>query len=417
MILSILLAAAQAAAPPVAIDGATPRWVQHFGTEHTDWVNRAIELPNGRIVAAGFINRDDTATSSDWNAVLEGYDGEGRRIWSQSWGGQGVDAAWSVEARSDGSFVVGGLSSEGAGGDLNAALTITDERSLNTVHKSFGGAGDDRATDAIVLSDGGILLIGQTDGSGAGGIDVFVNKTAADGAEEWGRTYGTATDDRGFFGVAMPDGGAVIGGVTGPRGSYDLLLMRIAADGTEMWKRVVGGGGNDATHGIVRLSNGRILLTGYGPSWGGRENDVSVLVFEDNGTLVSHQAIGGPGDDRVQFAAADPAGGAWLTGYTKSFSADWRMLIARMQPDGTIQPWMGAVGGTGNMNGSTVAVARGGDLLLGGYSALPSGGKAPPDAFLMRVAPDRVVQRREGVAVRVVPTKCETVSAIEQRCG
>ena len=78
---------------------------------------------------------------------------------------------------------------------------------------------------------------------------------------------------------------------------------------------------------------------------------------------------------------------------------------------------LGAIGGAGNMNGSTVAVARGGDLLLGGYSALPSGGKAPPDAFLMRVAPDRVVQRREGVAVRVVPTKCETVSAIEQRCG
>ena len=422
MALSLLIAAQLAAgqAPAVttvAITGATPRWVQHFGSEHTDWTNRAIELPGGRIVAAGFLNRDDEAESPDWNAFVESFDGEGRRVSSQSYGGPGVDAAWALQPRADGSWVIGGISAERAGGDFDASLTITAERPLDPVNKSFGGPKDDRATDVLVLSDGDLLLVGQTDSSGAGGIDVFLVKTDPAGNELWRRTHGSATDDRGFLGLPTRDGGAIVAGVTGPRGSYDLLLMRIAPDGSEVWKRVIAGSANDATHGLARLKDGRILLTGYGPSWGGRENDVSVLLFDDDGKLFGHQLIGGPGDDRVQFAAADERGGAWLTGYTKSFASDWRMLVAKVGPDGAIEPWLGAIGGSGDMNGSTIATTRNGDLLLGGYSELPSGGKSPPDAFVMRLDPDQIDKRRDEVTVRTLPTKCAEVSATEQRCS
>jgi hypothetical protein len=401
--------------PASAYEGASPQWVKYTSSPLTDWTNRIIELPNGRIVSAGFTNRDDRAEAPDWNAFVEGYDAQGRWIWGQSFGGPGVDAAWAVLQGSDGRFVLGGFSAERSGGDWDAALTITDERATETISRRFGGKGDDRATDVVELA-GGLLLVGQTDSSGAGGIDVFVVKTDPKGNELWRRTYGTATDDRGFYGLSLPDGGAVIAGVTGPRGSYDLLLMRIAADGSEVWRRVVGGEANDATHGLAWLPDGRILLTGYGASWGGRGNDVSVLIFDQDGGLLSHQAIGGPGDDRVQFAAAAANGEVWLTGYTKSFSPDWRMLLARLGRDGRIEPWLGAVGGKGDTNGSAVTVARNGDLLLGGYSRVPSGGAAPPDAFTMRVAPPMVERRTDGVEVREVPLKCHDADKRTRIC-
>ncbi len=415
ILLPLLAAASQPAL--TSIEGAKVKWVKYVASPQTDWTNRIIELPNGRIVAAGFVNRDDRADAPDWNVFVEGYDAQGRWIWGQSFGGPGVDAAWAVRERSDGKLVLGGISADRARGDWNAALTITDERATGTVHKNFGGQGDDRATDVLVLSDRSLLLVGQTDSSGAGGIDVFLVKTDAEGNELWRRTYGRTSDDRGFFGLAMPDGGAIIAGVTGPRGSYDLLLMRIAADGSERWRRVIGGDRNDATHGLARLADGRILLTGYGASWSGRENDVSVLLLDEAGRLLSHQTLGGTGDDRVQFAAADPQGGAWLTGYTKSFSTGWGMLIARVSPQGQVEPWLGAIGGAGDMNGSAVTVARDGDLLLGGYASLPSGGTAPPDAFTLRVDPAMIERRTTGVQVRNVALKCVKAGAVDERCS
>lgn len=409
-----LLAAAPPRPPP--IDGATVQWVKYTTSPQTDWTNRIIELPNGDIVAAGFVNRDDQADAPDWNAFVEGYDAQGRWIWGQSYGGPGVDAAWAVRAASRGTLIIGGISSAGSKSDWNAALTITDDRG-NSVNRQFGGSGDDRATDVLVLADGSLLLVGQTDSSGEGGIDVFLVKTDALGNELWRRTYGGKSDDRGFLGLSMSDGGAVVAGVTGPRGSYDFLLMRVAADGSALWRRVVGGSGNDATHGLTRLADGRIVLTGYGPSWGGRENDVSVLLFDDSGELLSHQALGGAGDDRVQFAAADPRGGVWLTGYTKSFSSNWRMMVGRLSPEGTLERWLGAIGGAGDTNGSAVEVARDGDLLLAGYTDLPSGGSAPPDGFTLRVDPATIERRTSGVSVRNIPFKCAKADSVEQRCG
>lgn len=409
-IAAALLAAGTAAngQPKPPIDGAEPDWVQHFGSRATDWTNRIIELRDGTIVAAGFIDRDDEAAEPDWNVIVQSFEPQGRVRWSQAFGGPGVDAAWAVIEHTDGEFALGGISASPVEKSWDAALTILGDRAGPTGTYRFGGAGDDRATDLIRLSDGNLLLVGQTDSSGAGGIDVFLVKTDPEGREIWRRTHGGESDDRGFLGIPMEDGGAIIAGVTGPRGSYDLLLMRIGNDGREMWRRQIGGDANDATHGLAALADGRILLTGYGSSWGGRDNDISALLFDADGTLLSHHAIGGPGDDRVQFAAADPSGGAWLTGYTKSFSTGWRMLVAKVTAEGEVEPWLGAIGGAGQMNGSAVALARNSDLLLGGYSSVPSGGSQPPDAFVMRLSPSAFTRRTDGVGVRTIVTACQS---------
>ena len=55
-------------------------------------------------------------------------------------------------------------------------------------------------------------------------------------------------------------------------------IEEIDRDGSELWRRVAGGPGNDATHGLALLPDGRIVHAGYGPSWGGRDNDVSLMV-------------------------------------------------------------------------------------------------------------------------------------------
>ena len=408
------IVAAAAPPPQPTIQGAGPLWFESHGSPRTDWTNRLVELPDGSLVAAGFVNRDDVGTDQNWDAFLRKYGADGRTLWSRRIGGPQLEAAWAVLPLREG-FAVAGFASSNSVGGWDAALTLVDQSGQLRADHRFGGSGDDRATDLVNLGDG-LLLVGQSDSSGAGGADVFLVRTDLEGKEVWRRTYGTAADDRGFFGVALPGGGAIIAGVTGPRGAYDLLLMRVANDGQLVWRRVIAGDGNDAAHGLASLPDGSILLTGYGPSWNGRGNDMSLLHFTIDGKLLSHEAIGAADDDRVQFIAVDDQGGAWLTGYTRSFSSEWRMLIARMGANGRLEPWLGAIGGPGEMNGSTIAVAKNGDLLIGGYSTLPSAGSAPPDAFAMRVQPSRIERRKARVQVRDIPINCRADDEVQTTC-
>lgn len=402
-LLTVAVSMTTAASLP-QLNGTRPEWVDYFGTPATDWNNRFIELSNGDLIAAGYGNRDDRAALSDWSLLLRRYRGDGSLVWDRRLERPGLDAAWVVRELEDQRIAAAGFSDSGGSGGQDMYLAVFSPGGGLEWERWYGGAKDDRATDLLVGPNGEFILVGQTESEGAGERDVFVVKADPIGKELWRRTYGTPQTDRGFFSALAPDGNLVVAGVTGVPGNYDYLLMKIGADGHLIWRRVVAGEGSDANHGIAVLPDGTIVYVGYGPSWGGRGNDVSVLRFASTGELLSHQLIGGFGDDRVQLAAAAPSGAVWLTGYTKSFSEDWRMLVAKVAPGGQLEPWFGAIGGPADMNGSSVSVADNGDLLLGGYARQISGGA--PDALAVRVNPRRIVQHTENVTVRTVQMSC-----------
>lgn len=407
------------AATPAAttkIDGATASWFVTFGSPKTDWNNRFIELRDGTLVAGGYVNRDDeNPLTSDWDLILRKYRSNGRLLWERRLARKGLDAAWAVRELPDGRLAVGGFSGSGGAGANDMYLAVFRRTGALEWDRWYGGAKEDRATDLLMMQSGGFLLVGQTESEGAGERDVLLVRTDDHGRELWRRAYGTAGVDRGFFAALARDGNIIISGVTGVQGNYDFLLMKVAPDGRLLWRRIVQGGGNDANHGLAVLKDGIIVYAGYGPSWNGRGNDVSLLRFAPDGQLISHQTIGGPGDDRVQFIVAD-GNSAWMTGYTKSFSGNWRMLIARVEPNGRIEPWLGAVGAKGDMNGSTISLARNGDLLLGGYTSTAGAGQEPPDAFAMRVMPSRIERRTNGVEVRNIALSCHADDEVQTTC-
>lgn len=63
--------------------------------------------------------------------------------------------------------------------------------------KTFGGTNFDYGSAAQRTADGGYIIVGETESSGAGGRDVYLIKTDSSGNKVWEKTFGGNLDDYG----------------------------------------------------------------------------------------------------------------------------------------------------------------------------------------------------------------------------
>ncbi len=375
-------------------------WTWTGGSENTDWITRVIVAKDGSIVAVGFVNRiDGGSTTPEWDAVAMRFAPDGRLIWNRRYGGAGLDAFWDVKETRDGLAFTGFSVSSGAGGN-DAWLVLADSSGNTRSEHRYGGSGDDRGTALVSAANGDLLIVGETEGDSTRGRDVFIVRVDSTGNEKWRRAHGGTGVDRAFYALPV-SGGIVLAGVTGAVGAYDILTMKVDDSGEIVWRQVAGAEGNDANHGMNVLPDGRIMVGGYSQSWGATVHDVVALTYSPDGELLRQEMIGMPGDDRVMGTATDSAGGTWFTGYTRSDgSGGWDIMMARARPDGSFEPWLGAIGTAFDDNAYTIATASNGDLIIGGYTNAPGGAGSRSDLLVMRIDPREITRKTDGVVVR-----------------
>lgn len=377
----------------------TARWRWSAGGPGTDWITRVRELSDGTVVATGYIDRD-LPTARDWKAFAVRFTADGEVIWVRTFDGLGIDALWDVRETAAGHLAFAGFTAASPDAASNAWLLVLDRDGKTWLDRRFGDAGAQQAMSVVPTADGGYLFVGESTPVGTSERDVLAIRTDPAGRVRWERLFGGPEVDRAFF-VERSGDSYVLSGVTGPANRYDLLTMRLDDDGHETWRRVVGGPGNDPNHGLNVLPDGRIVVTGYTASWDAREHDLMAVTYASDGTLLRHEVMGGPGDDRVMASATGRDGGTWLFGYTTSRpGGDWDVMLARLRPDGSFEPWIGTLGSRGPDFAYAGVVARDGELLVGGYWSDVNENVAPPDLLLFRIARERLTHGVEDVRVR-----------------
>ncbi len=352
-------------------------------------------------MAVGFVNRIDGGTvPPEWDAVAMRFSPDGKLLWNRRFGGPGLDAFWDVKETTGGGLVFTGFTASRGAGSHDAWLVLADASGTTQSEHRYGGPGDDRGTALVPAANGDLIIVGETEGDSSRGRDVFVVRVDSTGNERWRRAIGGAGVDRGFF-ASPVTGGVVIAGVTGAVSSYDILTLKIDDRGEVVWRQVAGAEGNDANHGLNILPDGRIMVAGYSQSWGASVNDIVALTYRQDGELLRHEMIGTPGDDRAMSTVTDSSGGTWFTGYTRtSSSSSWNIMMARLRPDGSFEPWLGSFGTAHDDNAYTIAAASNGDLIIGGYSSAPGGVGSRPDLMVMRLDPRQIERKSDGVVVR-----------------
>jgi hypothetical protein len=311
-------------------------------------------------------------------------------LWTRTFGGTNIDVAYSVKQTSDSGYIIAGYTrSFGTMAGRNVWLLKTDVNGIEEWNNAYGGSADDEGYSVQQTTDGGYIVAGYTKSITAGGMDMFLVRTDAQGNQLWFRNFGGVNDDEGYSVLQTADGGFLIAGATSSfsNGGRDVWLVKTNSSGNEEWRKNHGGLSTDGARCIQHTSDGGYILTGWTSSYGVSGLFNAWLVKLDvSGNIIWHKAIGGSGVDQGYCVQQTTDGGYILTGYTDTYGAGlYDMLLVKTDSLGNEQ-WLKAFGGTGRDYGNSVIQLSDGSYIAAGYTL--SFGAGGDDLWLVKVDQD-----------------------------
>jgi hypothetical protein len=351
-----------------------------IGNEQGEVATSVLELEDGGFLLVGY---EYDNWDSEWDAIIIRVGANGHQIWRRSSDRPGNDYAWAVRRANENRFVVVGTRTTD-NGDAAGYMECIDGDGEKLWLRTYGGSKNEVLWAEKQTTDGGFILVGQTDSEGAGGLDFFIVRTDSEGHELWSRAFGGPATDRAFGVDLSQDGGALIAGFQGENPeAMNILLLRIDAKGNELWRRTLAGDRFDVAHNVVRVADGGFVITGYTSSFSPGDQDGFLMRLSDEGRMLWMKLYGDDKDDRVLHSAMMPDGGFVFVGYSKPVEGQiWDMVIRRVDPQGELL-WSHSVFGA---VGKDVIVCHDGSVLAVGSTR--SSVTSFDDILILRLATD-----------------------------
>jgi len=307
-------------------------WDKIVGGNGYDQPYRGYATTDGGIVAAGWTNSSDGDVSHYYGSydmwmVKLSSDGEIEGDFTA--GSSGMENAQAIIQTSDGSYLIGGNSFIGEGGNLTCephsswaaeAVLIRLDTELNIEWQDcYGGTNHETILELLEIDNGYVFLAGtmsndgDVSGSGwHGENDNWVVNLNFDGNIVWQKCYGGSKSEGSTNIIGSNNGSFIVVGNTyshdgdvsnnHSQSEYEseIWAFGINDTGELLWERCFGGYGDDyIQNGVVIKNKLNFVIAGYtdyGPSYdvgctphGGNWNDRDFWVFEVKDTTVSLQ--------------------------------------------------------------------------------------------------------------------------------
>jgi len=245
-------------------------------------------------------------------------------LWTNTFGGDNMEYAYSVQQTSEGGFAIVGCTSSYGAGNFDVWIVKTDESGNEEWNKTFDDIGNESGNSVQQTTDGGYIITGTTWSYDWGNGDVWLIKTDCFGNEEWNKTFGSSFDESGYSVSQTDDGGYII---TGYKGSYgDVWIIKTDSFGNEEWNNTFGGSNEDVGRSVFQTSDGGYIITGYTYSYGAGSKDVWLIKTDSFGNEEWNKTFGGTDSDSGSSVSQTDEGGYIITGYTRSYGAGSRDL-------------------------------------------------------------------------------------------
>ncbi len=348
-------------------------WQQCFGTtgyDGQDWVRGATKFNDGYLFGIS-ITQDEPWISNyhgSTDAWIINTDSLGNIIWEKCYGGSKGDGPQEIiPIDSNFIYLVNGTASND--GDVQ---NFTNEYYDNWVIKinkygdiiwenCYGGPDVEEPRDALLTSDGGLLLMSRITAAGGdisnfyGGIDIWVCKIDSQGTIQWEKTLGNHgfenaitmeyTSDTTFFilGGVNESGGMVDCDCNvHPTGYLDVWLIEMDIYGNIIRQLCYGGTGYELLTDIV-ITEGGYVFTSSTSSYDGDVtglhglDDIWVVKIDNVGNIIWEKCLGGSKLDWPRYITQTQDKGLVIIGETKSSNGD---VSNNHSNFGTIDTWV-----------------------------------------------------------------------------
>lgn len=261
-------------------------WELTLGAQGYDRIKDLKLMPNGDLMLIGWIpfspEVEGLENRGSADVYLARVSPEGALLWQKGFGSSDEDSGRALVALESGEFyIAAGVSAADfevenhiSATDIWVAKLSADGEILNQA--TFGSNKKDTPTDMILLSNGDLLLAGETfsdegvpryHGSG----DAFLLHLSSELEEISFNAYGGSSFDSPYEIMESSSGSIVLAGLTqsinGDIGiaypSIDGWLLEMQLGGDIEWSRAFGGSQFESLHAVTEDSQGNIVATGY----------------------------------------------------------------------------------------------------------------------------------------------------------
>lgn len=288
-------------------------WENNFGGSSSEIARSVRQTSDGGYIVAGRSSSFKVGYSDFYIIKL---DGVGNKSWEKVYGGDSWEDPYAILQTSDGGYVVAGHTESLGVGKYDVYVMKLDEGGDSVWDETYGGTENDAASAIWQTADGGYIVTGYTASSGAGGMDMWVLKLEGNGTVTWDETFGGADHDAASAVWQTTDGGYIVAGYTESSGAggKDILVLRLTSGGTIVWDEVFGGTGDDEAKSIQQTADGGYVLAGTAATAG--TTDMYIAKLDENGARVWERYYGDSGNDAAYSIQQTADEGYVVAGYT-----------------------------------------------------------------------------------------------------
>ena len=373
------------------------------------------------------VGEDTYFNKGRYDGLIIKYDSSNNVAWATTIGGNSWDEFNSIAATSDGGFVIAGSFSSDSITIGNTSIetkgtydgiTIKYDSNYNVEWtQTIGGSSRDEITTIDETTDGGIVVGGkfQSNNITIGNYtlnnkgstiynDGFIAKYDKEGEVVWANNIGGSNNDYVSTISATPDNGILVGGdfvsssITigneqlnnSNNSNYsDSFIVKLDVNGQVDWKSSIKGTNNENVYSVLVTNNEDYLILGKTVS-GSIEADGMVLNNLGNGAgflfkysekeidsnISFATTVGGNGYDEISTVVETVdkgyiVGGYFnkpidLGGYILNNQNNYDGMLIKYNAKGKVE-WATNIGGNGQDRVTSIAVAKDGGYIVGGY--------------------------------------------------
>jgi len=249
-----------------------------------DQGNGLTQLPDSSYAITGTSGGFD---NNSGQAFLMITDSLGNQKWTKNYGGFGDDIGVRVIHVPGDGFFIAGYSGSTSNGNFDFVLYKTDESGNLQWEKKYGGLDWEKLNDAALLSDGGLILVGETEGLNSLGKDIYMVRTNSLGDTIWTKTIRTPVDDFVNAVEVLSSTEFVIGGNLEEAGLSKGILSAYNIDGTEVWTEFLNQAGISTVNDITIHQN-EIFAVGFLKNPSENKDDLWLTKTDLTGGFIGH---------------------------------------------------------------------------------------------------------------------------------